>query len=191
MKSNDVGKDPQRDALLTRRIALMAASGKPDKEIAKVLGVSTGVLDVLKKSPLFEQLVMAYADELEERGLDDVVQELLSDAPKNLSFIKRVRDGHFYDKKDRMDARLRAAKMLLDKQAPTADARQANQQAAKLIIDGKLLGQALRALRNVGVIDITPEQIESATGEDLPKIAARTPEDFEAAYTVPDPEDEL
>lgn len=191
LKTNDLGKDAQREAILTRRAALMAAAGKHDKEISKVLDVSQGTLDVWKGSPLWQTLVGQYAEEIEERGVQSVVDELLADAPKNISFIKRVRDGHFNEKKDRLDARLRAAKMLLDKQAPNADTRAQNESAARIILDGKLLAQVLHAMRDVGAIDITPTAIDAATGDDIPKLlGAKTPEQFAEEYTPPDPEDE-
>lgn len=179
-----------RDSILTRRAALMAASGKKDKQIAKALEVPLGTLEVWKNSPLWQTLVAQYAEEIEERGVNSVVEDLLSDAPKNLSFIKKVRDGHFADKRERMALRLQAAKMLLDKQAPNADTRAQNEGAARLIIDGKMLGQVLHAMRDVGALDITPDAIDKATGQDIPKLlGAKTPEEFAEGYTPPE-EDE-
>jgi len=190
MRTTDVGKDKDRDALLTRRAALMAAAGKSDKDISAALDVSTGTLAIWKGSPLWQTLVSQYADEIEERGLKDIVDELLNDAPKNVNFIKQVRDGSFTDAKDKMDLRLRAAKMLLDKQAPNADARAQNESAARIVLDGKLLAQVLHAMRDVGAIDITPTDIDKATGDVIPKLlGAKTPEEFAEDYVPPD-EDE-
>lgn len=192
LKTNQLGQDTQRDELLTRRAALMAAAGKDSKEIARTLNVSPATLKVWQSSPLWQEMVATYSDEVESRGMQTIVDELISDGPKNLDFIKRVRDGHFYEKKDRMDARLRAAKMLLDKQAPNADARAQNEQAANIILDGRLLSQVLRAMKNSGAIDITPEEIETATGESLPKLMSKTPEQFAETYAPDeDPEDAL
>lgn len=191
LKTSELGKEPEREQLLTRRAALMAAAGKRDKDIAKALEVSVGTIAVWKNSPLWQTLVGQYSDEIEERGIGDVVAELLSDAPKNLRFVKKVRDGHFQDTKDRMQLRLQAAKMLLDKQAPNADIRAQNESAARIVLDGKLLSQVLHAMRDVGAIDVTPEAIEKATGDDIPKLlGAKTPEEFAASYKPVDPEDE-
>lgn len=191
LTKNALGTNPQRDEMLTRRAALMAAGGKSDKEIGAALGVSQGTLDVWRGSPLWQTLVATYADEIEERGVQSLVDELLADGPENLSFIRKVRDGNFDDKKEKMDLRLRAAKMLLDKQAPNADTRAQNESAARIILDGKLLGQVLNAMRDVGVLDITPGAIEKATGDVIPQLlGAKTPEQFAEAYTPPDPEDE-
>lgn len=191
LKTNELGKDAQRETILTRRAALMAAAGKSDKDIAKALDVSLGTLTVWKDSPLWQTLVGQYAEEIEERGVQSVVDDLLADAPKNVNFIKRVRDGNFHDSKDRMQLRMQAAKMLLDKQAPNADTRAQNESAARLILDGKLLSQVLHAMRDVGAIDITPNDIDKATGDPIPQLmGAKTPEEFSESYTPPDPEDE-
>lgn len=191
LKSNDLGKDAQREAILTRRAALMAAAGKSDKDIAKSLDISLGTLTVWKDSPLWQTLVGQYASEIDERGVQSVVEDLLADAPKNVNFIKRVRDGNFHDSKDRMQLRMQAAKMLLDKQAPNADTRAQNESAARLILDGKLLSQVLHAMRDVGAIDITPADIDKVTGDPIPQLmGAKTPEEFAESYTPPDPEDE-
>jgi hypothetical protein len=184
IKASDLGKDQKRDELLTRRVALMIAAAKSDAEITKALGISPGVLKILKGSPLFEQLIAAYSREIEERGINDIVAELDADAPKNIDFIKRVRDGNFDDTKDRMQLRLAAAKMLFDKQAPDANQRAAAQQAARIIIDGRMLGQALRALKNVGVLDIPAEAIENATASTLPRLFGKTPEEFAEEYAA-------
>lgn len=191
LKTSELGKDTERETILTRRAALMAAAGKSDKDIAKALDVSPGTLAVWKGSPLWQTLVGQYADEIEERGVTSVVDELLADAPKNVNFIKRVRDGAFHDSKDRMQLRMQAAKMLLDKQAPNADTRAQNESAARIILDGKLLGQVLHAMRDVGVIDITPDAIDKATGQTIPQLMGKTPEEFAESYTPPDPEDEF
>jgi len=191
LTATGIGKDKDRESLLTRRAAMLAAAGKSDKDIAAALDVSVGVLTVWKGSPMWQVLVGQYAEEIEERGVQSIVDELLSDAPANLSFIKKVRNGEFDDKKDRMDLRLRAAKMLLDKQAPNADTRAQNENAARIVLDGKLLAQVLHAMRDVGAIDITPEAIETATGDVIPKLlGAKTPEEFAEAYTPPSDEDE-
>ena len=182
LKKTDLGRDAKRDELLTRKIALMIAANKSDKEITDSLDVSQGVLDILRGSPLFEELITAYSSEIEDRGLRSIIDELDSDAPANLNFIRGVRDGNFTEPRDRMDARLSAAKMLLDKQAPNADARVQNERAAHVIIDGRVLSQVLRSLRNVGVLDITPEEIETATGESLPRLMGKTPDDYAADY---------
>lgn len=191
LKTSELGKDTERETILTRRAALMAAAGKSDKDIAKALDVSPGTLAIWKGSPLWQTLVGQYADEIEERGVTSVVDELLADAPKNVNFIKRVRDGAFHDSKDRMQLRMQAAKMLLDKQAPNADTRAQNESAARIILDGKLLGQVLHAMRDVGVIDITPDAIDKATGQTIPQLMGKTPEEFAENYTPPDPEDEF
>jgi len=193
---NDLGKDEKRDHLLTRRAALMAAAGKPDKVITTELGITQGALEVFKESPLWQQLVGTYADAIEERGVQSLVDELMADAPKNIRFIKQVRDGQFDENKDRLEFRMRAAKMLLDKQAPNADIRAQNESAARIILDGKLLAQILHAMRDVGAIDITPREADNATEDTIPRLlGAKTPEQFALDYNAKqaeyDPDDEL
>lgn len=185
LTKNKLGKDPVREEQLNRRAALMIAEGKkPDKEIARELNMSMATLQTLKKSPLFQQLVSTYGDEIDERGLTSIIDDLREDAPRNLDFVKRVRDGSVEaDKK--MPYRMQAAKMLLDKQAPSADAITQAQAAGKVIINARLLGQMLRSLKNVGAIDIEAEEIDAAVATNaVPRIPARTPEEFADRLTA-------
>lgn len=192
LKPLDVKADPARQGLLARRAALLLAANKTDKEICAELGIAKSTLDVLKKSPLFLESVHNYAETVEKEGLAAIIDDLHADWPKNRDFIKNVRDGVFADDAKKMDLRLRAAKMLLDKQAPNAGDRANNENAARIILDGKLLGQVLRSLRNVGVIDVTPEAIDSATADTITQVVQpKTPDEFADAYEAPDPEDRL
>lgn len=180
----DFGKDAARDKLLSRRVALLTAAGRTDADICRDLEISVGLLETFRKSPLHRELVATFSDEIEKKTIASVTEELANDAPRNLNFIRNVRDGAFRDTKDRMQLRMQAAKMLLDKQTPNADVKAQNEAAARLIIDGRVLGQVLRAMRNVGVIDVTPEQIENATG--IPLLTPKTPEEFAEGYVPPE-----
>jgi hypothetical protein len=188
--TQELGRDPQRDQLVMRRAAMLTAAGKTDKEIRTQLGVSEATLKSMRGSPLWNEVVSAFASEIESQGLSSIIEGLMSDAPSNLDFIRNVRNGKFSDSKDRMSLRMQAAKMLLDKTVPNADQRAANEQAARIIIDGRMLGQVLRALKNAGAIDVEASEIEAITGEALPKLAARTPDDFVESYVPPAPPDD-
>lgn len=167
-----IARDPVREKQLTRRAALMVAEGRrTDKEICRELNIAVSTLQVWKRSPLFLELVNTYNAEIDERGIKAIVDDLMTDAPKNISFLKNVRDGLFYDKKDKMDLRLRAAGMLLNKQAPNPG-EGVSDGAMKVVIGGRLIGQMLRAMKNDGAIDVTPEDADD------PRIAVKTPEEF-------------
>lgn len=191
--TKELAKDKPRQDLLARRAALLVAANKSDKEICTELSLSPATLAVLRQSPLFVESINNYAEQIEAEGLQSIIDDLRTDWPKNRDFIKSVRDGRFSGREARkMDMRLRAAKMLLDKQAPNAGERQANEDAARVIIDSKLLGQVLRSLKNVGVIDITDTAIDSATGDTVREIVEPvTPDEFAETYQEPDPEDRL
>lgn len=166
--------DPLREKQLTRRAALMIAEGtRTDKEIARDLNISVGTLDVWKKSPLFQELVNAMGDKVEEKGIKAIADSLMEDAPTNISFIKGVRDGAVKDDHRAMRNRLTAAKMLLDKQAPNAGDN-ISDDARKIILGGRLLGQMIRAMKNEGAIEATAEV------EDDPRIAVQTIDEFHA-----------
>lgn len=173
LTKDQIGKDPLREDQLSRRAALLIAEGKKtDKEIARDLGVSLETLRIWKNSPLFQEHVAAMGDEIHERSMQSIIDDVMSDAPKNISFVKNVRDGYFNDKKDKMDLRLRAAKMLLDKQVPNPNDG-VSEDAVKLVIGAKLMDQMVRAMRNSGAIEVDAEEV-------TPRIAARTPEEANA-----------
>lgn len=187
-----IAADPLREKQLTRRAALMIAEGtRTDKEIARDLNISVGTLDVWKKSPLFQELVNAMGDKVEEKGIKAIADSLMEDAPTNISFIKGVRDGAVKDDHRSMRNRLTAAKMLLDKQAPNAGDN-ISDDARKIILGGRLLGQMIRAMKNEGAIEATAEV------EDDPRIAVQTIDEFhaeaqarEAIESEPDPDDSI
>lgn len=160
-----------KDTTRTRRAAVLIAAGqKSDKEIAKELRMTPEALAVLKTTPMFQQLVSSYGEEIIEHGLTAVVNDLLRDAPKNIRFLKSVRDGDFADSKDRMDSRLRASKILFDKQAPNPEAT-VSDNAIQVVIGGKLMEQMLRALQRAGEevsLDITPPPPPQVTEETDP-----------------------
>jgi hypothetical protein len=179
LTKDQLGKDPLREDQLSRRAALLIAEGKKtDKEIARDLGVSLETLRIWKNSPLFQEHVAAMGDEIHERSVQSIIDDIVSDAPKNISFIKNVRDGYFHDKKDKMDLRLRASKMLLDKQVPNPSDG-VSDDAVKLVIGAKLMGQMVRAMKNSGAVEVdaidvtpetqalTPEQANALRGERL------------------------
>lgn len=174
LTKDQIGKDPLREDQLSRRAALLIAEGKKtDKEIARDLGVSLETLRIWKNSPLFQEHVAAMGEEIHERSMQSIVDDIMSDAPRNISFVKNVRDGFFADKKDKMDLRLRAAKMLLDKQVPNPGDT-VGEDAVKLVIGAKLMDQMVRAMRNSGAIEVDAEDI-------TPQVQARTPDEANAA----------
>lgn len=171
---NQIADDPIREKQLMRRVALMLAEGsKTDKEICRELNISKGALATWKRSPLFLALVDAMGNQIEEKGVKAITDSLMDDAPQNISFIKDVRDGKLVKDNDKhLRNRLTAAKMLLDKQAPNAGDN-ISEDARKIVVGGKLLGQMLRAMRNEGVIDVTPEDEEAG------RIPVRTIDEFQ------------
>ena len=176
-KTNDIGKDNLRDGALMRQAALMIVQGgKTDKEIARDLNMSVATLRVFRDSELFREQVSAISAEVEERGIENIADALTGDAPENLRFVKEVRSGWFADSKERIDLRLKAAKMLLDKQIPSADALRDSENAGRIVINTRMLAQMLRALTNSGAIDVDSKTIDEAVEANvIPKIAVRSP----------------
>jgi hypothetical protein len=173
----NVGKDPVVDAAKMRQAALLIVQGgKTDKEIARDLNISVATLRVFRDSDLFREQVATISAEVEERGIENITDALTGDTPENLRFVKNVRSGWFADSKERIDIRLKAAKMLLDKQVPNADAMRDAENAGRIVLSGKLLGQMLRAMKNSGAIDIDAMVMDEAIEANvIPEIAVRTP----------------
>lgn len=176
--------DPVREKQLMRRAALMIAEGtRTDKEIARDLNIATGTLSTWKRSPLFLEVVNTYSDQIAEKGVNSIVNDLMNDAPTNLNFLKEVRDGKSFDGRDQTNARLKAAKILFDKQVPNAG-NDVSEGALKVIIGGKLLSQMVRAMKNQGVIDVTPEDDDTS----FPMVPVKTHEDFSREYEAAEDE---
>jgi hypothetical protein len=160
---------------------LIVQGGKTDKEIARDLNISVATLRVFRDSDLFREQVAAISAEVEERGIENITDALTGDTPENLRFVKNVRSGWFADSQQRMQIRMQAAKMLLDKQLPNADALRSSEEAGKIVLSGRLLAQMLRAMKNSGAIDVDAETIDAAVEANvIPQIAVRTPGDVAA-----------
>lgn len=169
-----------------RRGALMLAEAKmTDKEIAIQLDVSLGTLRQWKKSPLFLEMVRTFAERITEGALQTITEQIMSDAPANLSFLKDVRDGRWQDDPKRMAIRLKAGETLFDRQAPKQ--QHGIEDAVKVVIGAQLLGQMARAFRNDGgTIDADFEEISQIKGPLTPdELAAR-----EQAAELTEDEDE-
>lgn len=178
--ATQLATDPVREKQLTRRAALLIAEGvKSDKEIARELNIAVTTLQTWKRSPLFVELVNTMGDQIQERGVKAITDTLIEDAPANISFLRGVRDGTIFDGKDKTNARLKAAKFLLDKQAANAG-NEVSEDARKIILGGRLLGQMLRAMKNQGAIDVTPEE------EDAGRIPVKTPDEFQTEQEATD-----
>lgn len=181
----------QRDQRM-RKAALMVAEAKmTDKEIAAKLEIAPATLTMWKKSPLFREMVSTFADRIIEGGVQGVIDSIMADGPTNISFLKEVRDGRFTDDPKRMSVRLKASEMLFDRQAPKQDKIADN--AVKIVIGGRLLGQMVRAMRNDGAeVDAEFEEIDEQmlgpkTIEDL---MAREQAEAAALAAADDDEDE-
>jgi hypothetical protein len=177
MAANIAAVDPR-----TRKAAtLLAAGSKPD-EVAKALRLPKQVLATWQRSPLFQELVEFYKTEIEERGVQATIDELVAGSRQNLNFVKSVVNGDFTDNPERMGIRLRAALKLMDKAIPDANTRQQAADVSRILIDGRLLGQALRAMKNVDVIDMTEQEIEDATGTPLNRVPVFSADEAEQEH---------
>jgi hypothetical protein len=98
-------------------IALMAASGRTNAQIASELGMSGVGISTILKSPLMRALVDQYLQQIESKtstSVADVIATLRGETGKTLKTILDIRDGG--DKND--SVRLAAAIELFDRQVP-------------------------------------------------------------------------
>lgn len=103
----------------------------------------------LKRSPLFQEMVAIIEEQITKSGVQDVIKDLMDDAPNTLKFVQAVRDGDY----DGVDApilgqRLRAATWLGDRQMPMP--KENVDRALTLVINAKLGSQMVRAMKNDG-----------------------------------------
>lgn len=172
MSSSQPTRDPLRKDQLTRRAALLIAEAQmTDDEIASAVGVSKSMLKTWKKSPLFKELVAQMGAKIIDEGVKSITDRIMDDAPQNLSFLQRTRDGEFHDEEKRMGVRLQAAKMLFDRQAPTSQG--STQAAVGIVINARLMNQVARAMKNDGMVldaefeEITDETVRAKTTDEL------------------------
>lgn len=98
--------------------AMLLATGRfTDEEVAQKIGITRPRLTVIKRSPLFQVLVTRWKEHVHSRAFDDIMGELMADAPKNIKEIQKLRDGDFVDPKVAR-VQLGAAALLFDRQIP-------------------------------------------------------------------------
>jgi hypothetical protein len=170
-----------------RRAALLTAAGCADADVCTAAGITADELAVYQRSPLWQMLVERARGLEPQPKLADVLME---DAPTNVRFLREVRDGLVEDTPGRLQTRLRAAQLLLDRQVASADQRANAETAARIVVEGRLMGQILHAMRETGVLDVTPEAVESvtqgpATAPAVPAIV--TPEDYASQHEKDEP----
>src|SRR5579885_1837296 len=121
-----------------RRAALLTAAGCADADVCTAAGITADELAVYQRSPLWQMLVER------ERGLETqpkLADVLMEDAPTNVRFLREVRDGLVEDTPGRLQTRLRAAQLLLDRQVESADQRANAAPAERSLADRSLKGQ--------------------------------------------------
>lgn len=111
------GGVPKKMSERHRLVALLTAAGLKNKAIGKQLGFTQGRLSIIKKSPLFQAIVEQHRAKIADLGLRDAVAKIVGDAPANIDFIRKVRDGYFEgDDAEHLRIRMGAAGVLLDRQ---------------------------------------------------------------------------
>lgn len=98
--------------------AFLVAAGTPDRKICKKTGLEEETLQRLKRSPLFKSLVNEYAEEILDVGINQLLAQLIADAPETIQFFKDVRDGNIDDDDDRLKLRMKAGEVLLQSAIP-------------------------------------------------------------------------
>lgn len=159
-----------------RLAAILLAEGKLTmKDIAARCEISESRLRVLKNSPLFQQLVSEIDDRIVETGVQQVIENLMSDAPRNLAFIQRVRDGDEGDDANMLNTRLRAADLLWSRQVPKTDGNNADD-GLKVVVSGGMLKQMMEAMQRGGYatpIDVTPTAHPRRAEDAMREVTAR------------------
>ena len=125
-------------------------------------------------------MVSIIEEQITKSGVQDVIKDMMDDAPETLRFVKAVRDGEY----DHVEApllgqRMRAATWLGDRQLPAP--KENVDRAVTLVINAKLGSQMSRAMKNDGAVveaefEVLDEQ-HPTTIEDLRAREAAAPED--------------
>ena len=99
--------------------AWLDAAGMKVRDIAKETGMSPENIYRLRGTKMYLAVRHGYAEEIIEKGVSESMAHIVADAPKNVEFLKDLRDGEFdSDDLDRMKMRFEASKELLSHQHP-------------------------------------------------------------------------
>lgn len=101
-----------------REILPLLAQGYGVRAIASKTGRKATAIRYAVKSPAVMQAVQRMQEVMVDRLGDQIAQQILRDAPKNLAFLEQVRDNQLDDDKAEVRDRITAAIRLLDSQLP-------------------------------------------------------------------------
>jgi hypothetical protein len=155
----------ESDARL-QRAAAMIAGGIAETDIATALEVPETTLAEWTQTKRFTELVASYRDADSEA----LASMLRIEGINTLTYVCRVRDGKLGKDPDlRLVAlRLKAAFKILDKVIPDAKREQLKQETTNVLkLDGRLMGQALRAMKHAGQANVSLDEIEVLTEHPL------------------------
>lgn len=149
----------------TRRVQvaamLFATREFSREEIGEVLELCPKHLHQLMCSPLFQALVRGY------RGVipspEQIAEKIMRDAPRNVAFIKRVRDGRVPGTPEALRVRTKAAEMLLDRQAPKRMALETEETKRTVIIETHQLDRMRQLMGPIDSGVVVEALDESAT----------------------------
>lgn len=152
-----------------QRAAAMIAGGIAEIDVSTALEVPETTLAEWKQTKRFTELVAGYRD-VESEALNAMLK---LEGMNTLAYVCRVRDGRFKEDEIRkVQIRLKAAFKILDKVIPDAKKEQLKQETTNVLkLDGRLMGQALRAMKHVGQANITHDEIEALTEHPLRRAA--------------------
>jgi hypothetical protein len=137
-------------------IALMAASGRTNAQIASELGMSGVGISTILKSPLMRALVDQYLQQIESKtstSVADVIATLRGETGKTLKTILDLRDGG--DKND--SVRLAAAIELFDRQVPKVH-KTDESKTVRIVLDRDRLDR-LKEITSEGHVRVLPSPI--------------------------------
>lgn len=145
-----------------RLVALYSVLGWDNERIALTVGCTTATVCNHKRNPIVKMLAEEMRAKFAERATADALEDLRIDAPKNVEFLRRVRDG---DRKalggdtdpEWMRFRMDASKTLLDRQAPKRQETTIDQ-TMRIVIEADDARDLDMVARELGEdpIDITP-----------------------------------
>lgn len=104
-------------------MAALVACDLTDREVAKRLGMSHHTVKITKQSPLFQLEVRRLKKDQTDKISNNYVDQVMHDGERNVTFLKKVRDGKLADfdemaPADRVRLRMSAALPLFERQMP-------------------------------------------------------------------------
>lgn len=139
-------------------IAYMVLAGATREEVSRQLDYDKAYVSAITESPMFKALLDELRGEMRNRTIGSVVDRIISEGPRSVETLVRLRD-----EAESEQVRVSAARDLLDRNPETAKvSREDRRSEMRIVLDGAALHRITGVLSELDAGDVTDAEATPA-----------------------------